>query len=352
MRYFVDVTQRQADEINKLIKIGKYQSIAQFISTAIENQIYLENFVELPQQAGFNKKDYEISSNLDKTITTEAKKIMLSEIESQPRAVPMPTFSVLSASLSNVAEDKSWLWGQTNRILPIKIGLRVLYSIIDSEQWIDLEEFRDKAAHITAWFGSEIRNYENKLNKIRDERISAGLPKEEEFKSILRYKSHFLAYMRKDGKLDGAMPFLKFVNLIKGEKGKILIGLTEAGLNFAKLDNPVIDRYDFEKSFDPKEIDFYLEHVLINVQGESCAIKWLLTKLVNGIVKREAIIDELKKDFGQIWQLDSDKVVNTQRAGLIARMFELGLIDKDKKGINVVYKITDLGNKFLKEVRR
>lgn len=348
MRYFVDVTQRQADEVNKLIKIGKYQSIVQFISTAIENQIYLENFVELPQQAGFDKKDYEISGNLDTDITTEVKRIMLSEIKSQPRTVPMPTFSVLSASLSKVAEDKSWLWGQTNRILPIKIGLRVLYSLIDSEQRIDLEKFRNKAAHIAAWFGSEIRNYENKLNKIRDERISAGLPKEEEFKSILRYKSHFLAYMRKDGKLDGAMPFLKFVNLIKDEKGKILIGLTEAGLNFAKLDNPVIERYDFEKSFDQKEIDFYLEHVSINVQGESCAIKWLLTKLVNGIVKREAIIDELKKDFGQIWQLDSDKVLNTQRAGLIARMFELGLINKEKDGIEVKYIISPLGESYLK----
>jgi len=355
MRYFIDVSEWQAAEINKLIKIGKYQNIAQFISAAIENQIYLENSVGLSQQDFLNKKDSDIYINLAKTINTEnteLKRITLGEINSQPKTVSMPSFSILSASLFNIAEDKSWLWGQTNRILPIKIGLRVLYSMIDSEQWIDLERFRDKAAHVATLFGTKIRKYEDALGKIRSDRISAGLPKEGEVKSINRYKSHFLAYMRKDEKLDGAMTFLRFVNLNKDEKGKILIGLTDGGLNFAKLDSPVMDHNDFEKSFFQTEINFYLDHVLKNVKGESSAIKWLLTKLVNGMVTRDEIIDELRKDFSQTWQYNSkkfsDKVLNTQRAGLIARMFELGLIRKEKDGIEVKYIISPLGESYFK----
>ena len=116
--------------------------------------------------------------------------------------------------------------------------------------------------------------------------ISAGLPDEKEFKSKVRYKSHFLAYMRKDGTLDGAMPYLRFVNLNKDEKGKVSIGLTDPGLNFAKLDNPVLDLVDFEKSFNEKEVDFYLDHISANVKGENSATKWLLQKLANGF-KRE-----------------------------------------------------------------
>jgi hypothetical protein len=156
--------------------------------------------------------------------------------------------------------------------------------------------------------------------------------------------------MRKDGTLDGAMPYLRFVNLNKDEKGKVLIGLTEPGLNFAKLDNPVIDSQDFERSLNEKEVDFYLDHIPKNVKGESSATKWLLEKLSNGLNEREEINKELKKEFGQIWGA-SEAVINTQRAGLMARMFELGLIEKDKKGIGpaVIYKITDRGKKFLQQ---
>lgn len=347
VRYLVDVTQKQADEISKLIQLGKYQTIAQFISTAVENQIYLENFTELPQQIDLEKKNDEIFANLHVEINKEVKNMMLNEIQSEPKTVSMPVFSALSASLSNIDEKNCWLWGQIDKILPIKIGLRVLYSIMGTEQRRDLEEFREKATGIAAWFGSEIRKYENNTKKTRNEKISVGLPKGEEFKSKLRYKSQFLAYMRKDGRLDGAMPFLRFVNLTKDEKGKILIGLTEAGSNFAKLENPVIDHHDYGKSFNESEIDFYMEHISREIMGEKSAVKWLLSKLISGVTEREAMNEELKRDFGQIWNT-SDKVINTQRSGLIGRMFELGLVNKEKTGIRVKYFITLRGEFYLK----
>ena len=177
------------------------------------------------------------------------------------------------------------------------------------------------------------------------------MPDEKESKSKARYKSHFLAYMRKDGTLDGAMSYLRFVNLNKDEKGKVLIGLTEPGLNFAKFDNPVLDLVDFEKSFNENEVDFYLDHISKNVKGESSAIKWLLKKLTNGLNGREEINEEIKKEFGQIWQA-SDAVINTQRAGLMARMFELGLIEKEKDGVKVSYKISNRGRIFLENINR
>lgn len=349
MRYLIDLTQKQSDEIAKLINAGKYQTVAQFISTAIENQIYIESSEELSQHAEFKKKESGVLGRPDIVITNENKKIMLVEIKNQPQTVPMPSFYDLAASLYKAEEEKCWLWGQTNKILPVKIGLRVLYAIMGSGQWVDLEEYRNKSADIAAGFGTMIRKDEDRKNKIRDERISAGLPEEREFKSKTRYKGHFLAYMRKDGKLDGAMPFLRFVNLNKDEKGRIYIGLTGGGLNFARLENPVIDYHDFEKSFTEKEIDFYLNYISGNVKGESSAIKWLLSKLVSGVVERGKINEELKKEFSHIWGNASDAVINTQRAGLMARMFEMGLIEKEKQGINVTYKISSRGEIFLKE---
>lgn len=154
--------------------------------------------------------------------------------------------------------------------------------------------------------------------------------------------------MRKDGKLGGAMPFLRFANLNKDEKGKISIGLTESGLKFAQIENPVIGHNDFEKSFSQAEIDFYLDYISKNVKGEASAIKWILNKITKGVKDRDSINKELRREIAPAWGETSEAVVNTQRAGLMAIMFEFGLIDKDIKGINVVYKITELGNKFLK----
>ena len=349
MRYVVDITQKQADEVENLIKRGQYRSFAQFITTALENQIYIENSEVAEEKFGGRSRSTNKLSQPDVIVKDESKIILL-EIKSQPKPVTMPTFQQLSCFSQDLQEEKCWLWGQVNKILPVKIGLRVLYAIIGSEQWIELEEYRNKAAEIAAGFGTIIRRYEDKKHKMRDERISAGLPDEEEFKSKVRYKSHFLAYMRKDETLDGAMPYLRFVNLNKDERGKILIGLTEPGLNFAKLDNPVINVQGFEKSFNEKEVDFYLEHISKNVKTECSATKWLLKKLSNGLNEREEINQELKKEFGQMWSA-SDAVINTQRAGLMARMFELGLIEKEKKGVGpgVIYKIADRGNKFLQK---
>jgi len=347
MRYVIDVTQKQAEEIESLIKRGQYRSFAQFIATAIENQIYIENSEIGEDKIESRSKTIKNISQSD-VVSKEENEISLLEIKSQPRPVPMPTFKQLSCFSQKFEEEKCWLWGQANKILPMKIGLRVLYAVIGSEQWMGLDEYRNKAADIAAGFGTIIRKYEDKKNKMRDERISAGLPDEKEFKSKFRYKSHFLAYMRKDESLDGAMPYLRFVNLNKDEKGKVLIGLTEPGLNFAKLNNPAINLQDYEMSFSEEEVDFYLDHISKNVKGEYGAIKWLLNKLANGLREREEINKELKKEYGQIWKA-SDAVINTQRAGLMARMFELGLIEKEKNGVKVNYGISLKGKTFLEK---
>jgi len=349
MRYLIEISQRQATEITKLIDERKYQNVAQFITTAIENQIYIENSDEMQICVRVEEKNSNglLRSNITLIDTNKINK--LSEIKNQPQTVSMPAFHDLSASLYDSEEEKRWLWGQVNKILPIKIGLRVLLLKLETEKWIDLEEYKDDAASIAANIGTAIKKYENKRGKTRDERISAGLPEEKGEKSKNRYKSHFLAYIRKDKKLDGAMPFLRFVNLNKDEKDKVFIGLTEAGLEFARLQNPVLDNSNYEKSFTEKEINFYLQHIVSKVRGESCAVEWLLKKIVNGMKEREKINNELKRDFGEIWGA-SDAVINTQRAGLTARMFELGLIEKKKMGVRVIYNISEKGKIFLEKL--
>jgi len=377
MRYVIEVTQKQTSEITELIKKGRYENFGQFVSTALENQIYIEKS-DLSKQPTFSDnlitvevKEHDERGHLQKDIDVSG----LTNIQNTPKTLPKPKFENLACFFKQngpLNEEDIWLWGQVNRIFPVKLGLRVLYVMLGDRETIELESFRNKAGDIALAYGKIIRSYERDNNKSRDERVSAGLPmdnesfrneiiikmhkskkieeldsylKQEEFKSKIRYRAQFLAYPRKDKKLDGAMAYLRFTNL-KEENGTFFIGLTEPGFNFAKLDNPIIDHKDFGKSLSEKEIDFYLTHVLKNVKGESIAIKWLLRKLDGGVSDREELNKELKKEYSQIWNA-SDAVIGTQRAGLMARMFELGLIEKSKNGVHVVYKIGKSGKNFL-----
>lgn len=351
MRYIVDLNQNHVEEINFLINRGKYKSFAQFIATAVENQIHIER-TELEAESILEASNEQPSAKKGHSEKSDSAKVSLSNLTipgTLPSTVHQPSFSELDCSLAEIEEEKCWLWGQTNKIFPVKLGLRVLLTSIDSTEWIELEPYRNKAAEIASIYGEKIVSSERKKNKKRDEKISAGLPMgDEAYKSKMRYKGQFLAFMRKDGKLGGALPFLRFANLARNDNGSVLIGLTEAGLRFACLENPVIDHTNFERSLSEKEISFYLDHISENVRGEFAAIKWLLAKLAEGITFRDQINSALKEEFGIEWEA-SDAVINTQRAGLMARMVELGFIDRVRKGIRVYYYLSDSGKAFLNE---
>jgi hypothetical protein len=357
MRYIIDISQAQAKQIEALIEEKRYESLNQFVSVAIENQLHIEKI--------------EISAQEDRTGTYskpfitqkfhDARGFPEEEIEvdlAVPKGIPVlvapPAFPELVPFRDDIAEEKCWLWGQINRIFPVKVALRVLIrdlNKITPKQWIEFESFKGKAADGALYLGKAINKYEAEKNKKRDGKISAGLPKSIEFTSLIRYKAHFIGTMRKDGKLDGAMPFLRFANLTKGDNGKVLIGITEAGYEFARLENPAIDLKNFEYSLGQAETDFYLDHVYKNVKSEFNAIKWLLNKMVSGVSDRSALNNEIKREFGGSWNV-SDAVINTQRAGLMSRMSELGLIDKEKEGIQVRYLISERGKKFLEKYER
>ena len=347
MKYVVDISSQQAQRIKLLIRKRDYSTFAEFIGTAIENQIHIEES-ESPVIDSFGTRQ---TGNASLQFTIPLTDYELRKIDKHPKVTPMPTFERLCYSLRKTEEGKTWLWGQINRIFPIKIGLRVLQTLLTNGQWIDLEEYTEEAADVAAEFGHVVRGYETRKNKIRDERISAGLPHNDRPKSKTRYKAHFLGYMRGDRKLEGPMPFLRFVSLNRDEKGRVIIALTEPGLEFAQLENPVIDNHTFESSLGEQEVGFYLEHIVRNVKGESKAMAWLLSKLTNGVVRREAINAELKKEFGEVWKL-SDAVINTQRTGLMSRMFELGLIEKKKRGIEVFFSASNGGKAFLQNINR
>lgn len=344
MKYLIDIAPKQAEIIQKCLESGSYGSLSQFISAAVENQLSLEGN-EISGLVPFmpEAKVQKVSNAVAPKEQAGFEKYALKNIPSYNLFIEAPGFDNLVYYSQKIPEKQAWIWGQVNKIFPVKIGLRVLHQMLTAKENIELNEFLDTAAKVAVSYGNKIREFERQAGKMRDEKISAALPSEDE-KSQTRFKFQFMVYPRKDNLLDGAMALMRFCNLTTDRK-KNFIGITEAGLKFSCINNPVLDNNDFSQSLNKEESKFYIEHVKQNVQGEYNAIKWMLQEIKKGTNERELLNTEIKKVFGKTWDA-TDAVINTQRAGLTARMYELGLIEKQKDGIYVKYGVSDFGANF------
>jgi hypothetical protein len=344
MRYIVDIISRHVQGIQKYLDKGIYNSMSQFISAAIENQLALEEN-ELTELIP-NQSAQEVSKFPSDIVPSEKgvlEKYSLKNIPHFNTTVEPPEYENLVFSSKNFSEEHAWLWGQINKIFAVKLGLRILHQLLATNQTVELNEFLETAANEAASIGDKIREYEKNNDKMRDEKISAALPTTDE-KSLNRFKFQFMVYIRKDNLLDGAMALMRFCNVDKTKK-KHSIGITKAGLTFSSISNPVLDGGNLDVSLSEEESLFYIKHIKQNIKGEYQAINWLLHQIDGGKNEREALNEEIKKNFGATWDA-TDAVINTQRAGLTARMHELGLIEKEKDGIRVKYGVSKAGKKL------
>lgn len=335
MKYIIDVPIEQIEKIKTLINAGKYRNIQEFAQVSIENQLFMENSDEESlEPQGLNQLT-EISNKPKEEIKVQTQKKFLSrDIQDIPT----------SQTPSNKIRQ-SCLWGQYNRIFPIKVTLRTLANYIRySGTNIDLESFQEDAANIAREIGKKLRTIDEKNNRYRDERFSTGFPiGSDEYKAKSRFKLHFVGYLTKDNIIEGAPGSLGFVDISKDENGKVTIGLTKEGLDFALIENPVLDGENFDIILSDTEKEYYINHVFNNVKAEATAMVLVLSSIKKGFDNPD-LLNEKIKVLNSGW---SDDVVNTMKVGLISRLFELNLIAKQRQGLHVKYSLTSKGENLV-----
>jgi hypothetical protein len=244
-----------------------------------------------------------------------------------------------------------YLWGQVNRIFPLKVALFVLANMVREkrEKRVNLHEFGTRVSQIAQRVRAMLVQRTRKLTGGK-ESLWAGLPKRASEKSVGRFTSHFIGYIRSDGVVEGALAKLKFVNITRGSGKDNLISLTEPGLEFSRMRNPILDERVFtEGSLSNEEKEYYLRHISKYVPYEKQAFIDVLTLISEGSTSPSALNDGLKRMWAVDWSLEH---VNTQRIGIVSRLTELGLVEKTKKGLEVEYNITERGKQFLHEEKK
>ncbi|HUS70080.1 MAG TPA: hypothetical protein VM075_04795 [Anaerolineae bacterium] len=259
----------------------------------------------------------------------------------------VPTLPYLSRPTERPAEQ--WPWGQTNKLLPVKLAVRLLARQVSNMQpVVPLDDFKEEAAHKARTLGLWLARNDAKNNRRWGERLSAGFPigkGRKERGSLNRYASQFVgSHRRSDNRLFGALFELQFgASQVQGTK--VSVGLTEGGAQFARLPNPVLDNHDVSSALGQEEAEFYLDHIRGRVPGEVYAFTLILSLLDDGVNGREELNQQIRHRVELPW---TDKMVNTQRAGAMARMYDLRLIDRDREGLTVSYRPTPRGLDWLR----
>lgn len=351
MKIVVDIPDPLVGRVKEVVKDEGYENSQEFVATAIENQLELEEsdveeFVTLDEAvAEFGTNGSENREGVEEVETDGLGKRTYDTV---PTVTPP----------DDDRRNSGPLWGQYNKIFPAKLVVRRLANVVrdlnedgtstpqDGIHWIDLEQFQEETGQLARNYGLQIKEQDEKQARGRGEKLSAGLPtgKDTE-KSISRFQAHFVGQSKLDGSIAGATPSLLFVNISDEEVSRI--GITDAGLAFAELYNPLLDKGpDAEESLSMDEREFYINHVRDDLPAEYEA----MVTTANAIADGEDRPDELTDQVRQLEDDLSESKAKTMRSGIVSRMHELGLIERERVGQRgIAYTLTGSGEALVSD---
>lgn len=358
MKLVVDLPDDVVGQIRDIVENEGYDDAREFVETAIQNQLELEeggaseSYKTLDEAINELDNDQTASRSTQQQTqlgvdTTPSDSESSYNLERREYSPVVPT-----APPSPDRVDDGPLWGQYNRLLPVKFVLRRLANELDEHGPVDPDEpttivhdsFSSTVAEEARSFGQQLKDVDEQKSRSRGEKLAAGFPTGDKVeKSIDRFESHFVGYSDRNGHLTGAPGTLKFVDITSNEQSRI--GITESGLEFAAIENPILD--DTVEADDPlsrPEREFYVEYVVKELPAELNGMIHTVRAIQEGD-NRPTSLTERVAELNDDW---SDAMASTNRSGFVSRMHELGFVNRFRIGQRGVgYELTDAGEEFL-----
>ncbi len=247
-----------------------------------------------------------------------------------------------------------WILGQYNRLLPAKVNARGLIWMYGREgKPVDIAEVAATLSTEAVKLGDHLTRLDEKFQTARDDLFATAFPTsgDDEAKARARYANQFVVYKNSQGQLSGLMVALKLLS--PARSGRCVIP-TDLAWQFAMMPNPVLDGdepQDGDK-FYAKEREFLIDHILQSVPVEAYAYMSILAALRDGCNSPEKIDATLKASIPDVRAKELSKsYLASQRSGAISRMADLGLVEREREGVRVFYRATDVGLSFLEQCR-
>jgi len=271
--------------------------------------------------------------------------------EMQPGGFAHPPDDVFAGAESVPLER--WLFGQYNKLLPAKATCRALLNLLaDTPDGLAVGAAGTTIAEAAAHLGDVLSRHDERHNLCRRDALAVGFPSSgpKGDKGRLRYASQFVAAVNAHGQLSG-LPFgLKLLN-VAGSGGTKLL-LTEMGIRFACMENPVLDgsQSSSPQKFTSKETDFLLQHISSSVPVEDFAYRTVLSVVLEGANTPSHADDALRAFISpEARERVTKAFLSTQRSGAVSRMVDLDLLWREHAGTRVCYVPTERGAQYVRE---
>ena len=271
------------------------------------------------------------------------------EIFNIPQTKPSPDEFPPIAETTDADEvtgPRQWLFGQYNKLLPVKATLRALLNLSGSNsQGIPLDEAM-RTISTEAWLlGDYLDSVDEERGK-RETLLATAFPTTRGSGSPgqSRFANQFVLSVNAEGRATGLPIALRMIAYASGKTPRV--NLTKQGATFALLENPVLDQPtdSSESKFSPDEVSFLINHIRTYVPEERSAFKIVLNALLEGATTPKGLDGFLTRNYR-----DSEitsAFMSLQRSGVISRLIDLELVRRVREGTRVTYTVTESGKEL------
>lgn len=348
----INISPRLFASLQEMIEGGKYESPEQFLEVAIFNQLALErgklsSLEPSHSRAAGGKAPEPVNGSraLSTAATPAARKsksgdddrTAMEEALIRMRGSGWHGNTPRPFDLPN-ADFDGHIWGQVNRLLPLKIACRWLAVRASAEgDWPRLRTVSDDLADDAAAIGTGLELVDTSMKRKRDDRLATGLPRRGNAASRDRFISQYIARTTRSGEIyAGAICQFGLARVEFDE-----IGLTAPGIELAAMHNPVLDAPIAEAiaTLSGQERSFLIKTVSSGMPTEMRDVTMVLESARAGNTSPTALLESVKSRLPREW---TDLAKRTHIAGVLARCTDLDLIRRRWEGRNVTYELSDL----------
>ncbi|MFV2043985.1 MAG: hypothetical protein ACC700_12225 [Anaerolineales bacterium] len=356
--------------LDDLLATGKYKDYSEIIGLAVMNLAVLQN--ELEQSGSFFHDDGSAAEALANSISVSHSDTFSSKhtirktradywsgnltlFDFPKKATPpkdAPSIGAADPPADQLSIDR-WIFGQHNRLLPIKASCRAMANLLESDpDGLLLDKVSPDIAKSAAELGAVLRSIDNRYGLKRGDALATAFPSEGKRKhsSLDRYVSQFIGQITRDGRLTGLPADLKLLD--KPARESELVILTEAGWEFALLKNPVLDKLndDLPSSLSQEERDYLINHISSKVPVEKAAYTAIVESIRSGFNTPTQLDDALRSTMSNEKLVAFGKsFLSSQRSGAVSRMADLGILERERDGAHVKYTTLPSSDQFVEK---
>lgn len=235
-----------------------------------------------------------------------------------------------------------WIFGQYNKILPLKIACRgVASAVLAKGNGVRIEDINYVVAQHASQVAERLLYFDQVAGRKRDDAWATAFPAPDpggNAKAQMRFASQFVGAVDKSDRLSGLPFMLKLINFIGPSKDRI--SLTNPGWEFAVLDSPILDgQIDEPKDkLTLEERLFLIRHIINNVPVEHSNYMQILRLVAEGANTPTDLDQALSRSIpSEEKGRATQSFIRTQRSGAISRMCDLGVLQREREGTGMTY---------------